>query len=318
MQPIKRERLPAFPTATSAESQVVKKKPVPVSANDGAIFLKNIDLTGWELPEEKNQPISKMEELVWLIYGEQKIGKTSLISQFKDVLFFSFEAGTKNNPVYATKPITDWRQFLFIIDQLEDKFTKGTLPYTMGCLDTGHAAYDRALEYVCARDGIRHPGKIKDYGATWKEILTEFASAHTRLVSIGMGLAIISHSRTRERDDRFGSKYDRIEPCFSESAELYYKAISDVTGYYQIVNGQRFLLIQPQDDVIAGHRVDGHFKTKTGENISMIPMGENVREAFQNLKTAFNNQQLKQNRMEELTGKTIKKIVRDNVTISGT
>lgn len=298
---LQRQRLPKEPMPNPAgNSPVVKKKiidPLPgvPSAN------KDIDLTMWTLPEEKNVPMTSLSTSISLIYGEQKIGKTTLASQFGESLFFSFESGTGSQPVYATKPITDWRQFIHLIQLMEDKkISSDKLKYTVACLDTGHAAYDRALEWICLRDGVQHPGKIKDYGATWKAILTEFAAAHNRLVALDLGLVIISHDRVRERESRDGSKYSRVEPCFSESAELYYKAICDIVGYYHILDGKRYLLIQPEDDIVAGHRVENKFLTVKGEPVYRIPMGNSKEEAYRNLQNAFNNRQENQLTLKEI------------------
>lgn len=315
---LQRQRLPKAPEQSVAENTVIKKKKPIVSEFPGVpATIKEIDLTSWNLPEEKNVPVQSLKDITTLIYGEQKIGKTTLASQFGEVLFFSFESGTNSQNVFATKPMTDWRQFLHLITQLESKvLSKENLKYDMACLDTGHAGYDRALEWICLRDGIIHPGKIKDYGASWKAVLTEFAAAHNRIVATGLGLIIISHSRIRDRDNREGGTYSRIEPCFSESAELYYKAVCDIVGYYHIISGKRYLLIQPEEDIVAGHRVDGRFLTTNGDPIYRIPMGNSKEEAFINLKEAFKNKQVKQNRIEELTGRIIKKRIPDDSLIS--
>ena len=39
------------------------------------------------LPTEKSKPKVEPGTLKWLIYGEPKVGKTSLVSGFEDVLF---------------------------------------------------------------------------------------------------------------------------------------------------------------------------------------------------------------------------------------
>jgi len=301
-----RQRLPK--QLPVEESPIIKKKVVTGSVDR---VTKEIDLTAWELPQKRNQVDDKtISDFVLLIYGEQKIGKTTLASQFGETLFFSFENGTGSIPVYATKPFTDWRQFTFQLDQIEKIISSGEqLKYDYGCIDTGHAAYDRALEWVCLRDGIQHPGKVKDFGASWKAILNEFSLAHNRIIAAGMGLIVISHSRIRERENRFGTKIDRTEPCFSESAELYYKAICDLVGYYHIVNDKRYLLIMPTEDIVAGHRIDRRFLTVNGDPIHRIPLGNTYEEAYENLEIAFNNKQVKQYKLEEIENRnSLKKL----------
>jgi hypothetical protein len=283
---------------------VVKK----LNSDKNKNYVENVD--NFDLPETKNNINVLFENCTSLIYGEQKIGKTSLVSQFCDgnILFLSFEKGTLSQEVYSTRLITNWRQVLIILKKLEDKKIKeGELIYQSCCIDTGHAAYDRALEYVCVRDNIPHPGKVKDFGASWKEVLKEFASLHERLVSLGLGVIIISHDRIRDRETRDGETFSRWEPCFSESTELYYKAICDIVGFYHIVNDTRYLLIQPEEGLVAGHRVDGKFKTTEGKPVYRVPMGNSKEEAYKNLINAFDNKQVKQNKKSELINTIVKK-----------
>ena len=295
---IQRLRLPA-------NNSVVKK----LSAKKNTEISIDFD---FDLPEEKNDVNVEFENCTSLIYGEQKIGKTSLVSQFckGDVLFLSFERGTLSQNVYATKLIIHWKQVLSIIDKLEKKkIESGKLRYKLCCLDTGHSAYDRALEYYCEKEEISHPGKMKDFGASWKGVLQEFTNLHERLTTLDMGLVIISHDRIRDRETRDGNAFSRWEPCFSESIELYYKAVCDIVGFYHIVNETRYLLIQPEDGIVAGHRVDGKFLTTEGKPVYRIPMGNSKEEAYKNLINAFDNKQIKQNKKSELISSIVKKKV---------
>lgn len=247
----------------------------------------DLDFSDLALPLKKSTPSNNLSDYAMLIFGEEKIGKTTLASMF-DSLIFAFEKGTKSVSVYDTQILTRWEMALHYLDLLEKKGAK-QFPYF--CIDTGHSAYDRCLEYICKRDNIKHPGKVKDYGASWKEVMLEFTAFHSRLARLG-GFIVISHERTREREDRDGNKFDRIEPCFSESAENFYKAICDIVGYYSIVGDKRYLQIQPSSFIHSGHRVDGHFLTVNGEPVFRIPMGNNSQEAYQNIVKAFNNQQV--------------------------
>ena len=282
----------------------VKKQAPPMKKDDKVEKIKSVikEYPDLELPSEKNVPSNNLSDYTFLITGEEKIGKTTLTAQFGETLIFSFEKGTKSIPVYATDMITEWEMFLTYLQKLEDLPAKKR-KYNFYCIDTGHAAYDRCLEYICRRDQISHPGKVNDYGASWKEVIREFTMAHTRLSRLG-GFLVISHERTRERKNRHGEKYDRIEPCFSETAENFYKAIIDVVGYYSIFGGKRFLQIQPSEMIHAGHRVDGHFKTSgTHENVFRIPMADSAERGFRNIQKAFNNKQRKTyQEIEESTG----------------
>lgn len=273
------------------------KKKAPVESVSSILKKDYSHLT---LPTAKSIPSNNIFDYSFLFYGEELIGKTTLANEFGS-LIFSFEKGTKSVPVYATEILTEWDMALYYLDLCEKP---DAVKYPSYCVDTGHAGYDRCLEYICRRDGIKHPGKVKDYGHSWHEVMVEFAAFHTRLARLG-GFIVISHDRVREREDRSGNKFDRIEPAFSESAELFYKAIIDLTGYYQKIDGRRYLQIQSTDLIHAGHRIDGHFLTKGGDKIFRVPLGDSPGAAYQNLIRAFNNEQRRT--YEEIEMETIAK-----------
>lgn len=268
-------------------NDIEKLEPETVSHNvKEGVFTK--DYSNITISLEKKKPSNNIGDYSFLLYGEGKIGKTTLAAEFGETFIFAFEPGPKALSVHSSEVITEWELFLHYLDLMEKGQHK---QFDVLCIDTGHVAYDKCLDFICRRDQISHPGKVKDYGASWKEVMLEFTNAHLRLSRLKKGFIVLSHDRVRERKDRSGNEYDRVEPCFSEAAELFYKSIIDVVGYYHVYGVDRYLQIHPQDSLIAGHRVDGRFKTTTGEDIFRIPMGNSSKEAYRNIKKAFNNRQ---------------------------
>jgi len=283
-----RERKRVTAKEEDSSDAPIKKKKVIASTDSGTVENVTVDLSDISLPTKRTVPSNNIGDYAFLIFGEEKIGKTSFANQFGETFFFAFERGTKAASVFTTKVLTYWEEVMEYMGKIEKS---KNIPYTFYTIDTGHAAYDRALEFVCRRDSIPHPGKVKDYGASWKEVTKEFTQFHSRLANLG-GFIVISHERTRERTGRDGVKFDRIEPAFSESTELFYKAICDMTAYYhQASDRKRYLLIQPTDMIHAGHRIDGHFLTPDGDAVVRVPMGNSAEEAFHNFTKAFNNKQ---------------------------
>jgi len=285
MAAVRRLQAPVNPVMGTGSDPQVKKRVAPVSED---VSSAPIDVSDIVLPMERSTPAVNIWDFAYMIYGEEKIGKTTLANAFGQTFFFAFERGGKAKCLYTTKVLTHWEMALRYVELLEAERKRNT---NFICLDTGHSAYDRCLEYICRRDKISHPGKVKDFGASWKEVSKEFQMFHSRLANMG-GFIVTAHERTREREDRDGVKFDRIEPSFTESAELFYKAICDLVGYYHMGgDGQRYLLIQPTGMIHAGHRVDDHFLTPKGEPIVRIPMGNSSKESYINFKLAFDNRQ---------------------------
>lgn len=267
------------------------------STNLGA--LAKVD---YSLPSDPTVPAENFVDYSWLIYGRKKIGKTSLVARFERALFFMFEPGTKAQSVYQvprTGCFTDWKDVKGFVRTLQ----KQAHDFVTGCFDPGNKAYDLCLKYVCLRDGISHPGKMKDYGASWKAVSAEFEEIHLQLANAGMAFVVIAH-------EKYSDERGMIEPKFSPSTEDFYEGVIDNIGYYFYDGTDRYLQIRGDDKVVAGTRCEGHFMTIDGRPIYKIPMGSDANEAYENLQTAWDNKQERSygpDEEEEEGGQPIKK-----------
>lgn len=232
-------------------------------------------------------PSNRLEDYTWLIYGEKKIGKTSLVSHFPSALFCMFEPGGKALSIRQTPTLDHWEQFLGYIALLE-KDTQGIKTVV---IDPGNIAYERCLDFVCRRENISHPGKVQDWGASWKLISKEFQSAHLRLAKLNLGFIVLAHAKLMNMETRSGQTFTKVIPVMSGSTEEFYAGVIDIIGYYQYFGAERFLQIRGDDFAQAGCRCEQNFLTKSGEPIIRIPMGKSSKEAYQNIVRAFNNGQ---------------------------
>jgi len=238
------------------------------------------------LPTERSKRSENLADYTNMIYGAKKIGKTTLSSHFPQAFHLMFETGSKALEIME-RMVPTWEHFLGYITLLEGK----NHDFKNGIIDTGAIAYDRALEYVCKRKNIKHPSDLNDYGATWREISQEFERAHTRIVSLGMGLIVIVHEKVAEIETRSGKTFNQIVPALSGQADEYYAGTIDNIFYYEYVEDKRFLTIRGDEYIIAGTRCEKNFLTPDGERIYRIPMGDSSEEAYTNLVSAFNNEQ---------------------------
>jgi len=285
---VKKKAPPGGGSGAVKKSSGAKKVSSPGVAASGSITPVKV-----ELPTEKSKPSTNLAEYTWLIHGEPKIGKTSLIAEFAQVLFAMFEPGGKALEIFQTPTIKEWAYMLGLVDALEQQKVDGTLQFKSVCIDTGSKAYDRCLEWVCLRDHIQHPGKVEDYGASWKEVTKAFTDVHARLAALDLGFFVTAHSRATERQRRTGSKELKIEPMFGGSTDEFYRGIIDIIAYYHTIGEERFLQIRGDDTVVAGCRLQNNFLTPNGDQIKMIPMGNSPKEAHANIMNAYLNKQTK-------------------------
>lgn len=245
----------------------------------------------YSLPSDPTKPSEDLIDYSFLIYGRKKIGKTSLVSRFPEAIFFMFEPGTKAQRVYKLPKnggcFTDWKDVRGYIKSLQ----KGKHEFSTACFDPGNKAYDLCLKHVCAREGISHPGKMKDYGASWKAVSSEFEDIHLQIANAEMAFVVIAHEKLEEYagDDR--RTYVRTVPKFSGATEDFYEGIIDNIFYYHYVGTERFLQIRGTESIVAGTRCEEHFMTTDGRPIYKIPMGKSADEAWDNLQIAWSNEQ---------------------------
>lgn len=234
------------------------------------------------LPTEISQPMERFEDYSWLLFGEKKIGKTTLLSQFPDTFFLMTEPGGKALSIYQ-RPVTTWKEFVGYVKLLEkDRRFKRVV------VDTIDYAFKMAERTALQKLGISDPSE-ETWGKGWRAVRDEFTPPIQRLLSCGKGVTFISHSTEREVKRRDGSKYDRIQPTMSGTARDVVEGMVDIWTYYSYDGKERYLHIKGDDHISAGHRLqDGHFRYKNRE-IERVWMGRSPKESYTNLIAAFEN-----------------------------
>ena len=261
---------------------VIKRK--AVSKSEGSTV--KATPSALPLPTKKNKPVTDLSMFTWLVYGDKKIGKTSLTSEFEDAIIFSFEPGTKALEVYSVD-IPDWSTALGYSQSLFNEAHS----FKNVVIDTGKIAYDRNMQHVCAEEGMSHPSD-QAYGKGWSTVGKSFEKFHLDLCGHGLGMVVVAHEKTNEIELASGLKKFVTEPDLSGSAMSFYHGFVDIIAHYHFIGTERFLTIRGNENEVAGCRMDANFLTVNGERVVRIPMGSSPKEAYQNLLKAFNNKQV--------------------------
>lgn len=285
--PIVRREGPAPASSAGAPASVAlpeQSAPTPLGRISAPLF---------DLPTERSHPSDLLGDYTWLIYGAKGIGKTSVAAKMDarggKVLFCMFEPGKGDLEIFTTPVIVDWGQFKHVVGQLE----QDRQGYTTIVIDPGSTAYKRCLEYACRELHIVHPGRQKDYGASWDRVNTEFQQIHGRIAAMDMGFIVLAHDKDAEIERRNGQKYNKTVPVMSGSTEEFYAGIIDIIAYFEYVGDQRWLRIRGDEFTQAKCRLDTHFRTPRGERVVRIPAGNSADEAWTNIVLAFQNKQAK-------------------------
>jgi hypothetical protein len=234
-------------------------------------------------PTERSVPCTEIGEYSILIYGEEKVGKTSLASKFPEALMLMFEAGGKALSVFQT-PVNSWAEFLAFLDLLE----AGDHEFNTVVVDTADLAANLCNDFVCQKLVIEHPSDAP-YGKGWSALREEFQKAMNRVCQLPTGVIFLSHATEKEITRRTGETSHRIVPTMSKMAREVLEGLVDVIAYYHYGSeGERVLQIAGDDLVSCGHRIEGAFQRQ-----NVIPMGDSAGEGYANFVTAFGNGEVK-------------------------
>lgn len=263
----------------------VKRMP-PKKASD--VLAKKADpkpeAAPFALPTELSVPSDALQDYSILIYGEKKIGKTTLCSMFPGAYFLMTEPGGRALRIFQT-PVTDWKIAKDALRALE----KNPGKFRTVVVDTVDMLFNHCFTYVGKREGWDHPSE-EAWGKGWAALRKEFSEFMTRLMALDMGVILTSHSVEKKIEKRDGSKYDRIQPTMNGMARDLVEAMVDVWMYYDYDGQARVITLQGDDHVAAGHRLQEHFRTPDGTRyVRTVPMGTSPEVGFENLMAAFNN-----------------------------
>lgn len=214
------------------------------------------------LPTEKTQPKNDIRDLVTLIYGPPKIGKSTFCSQADGALFLATESGLNHLEVFQI-PITTWQEFLSACRALAE----GDHQFRTVIIDTIDNLYRFCVDHVLHKHGITHQSDL-EYGKGYDLVNTEFQKRLTALSLLPYGLMMTSHSVEKEVKTRTG-KETRIAPTLPNSARKTVLGMCDLILYAEMHE------IQDSEGVITGYNRVVHTKPTTiyeaGDRSGLLP-----------------------------------------------
>lgn len=235
------------------------------------------------LPTELSVPVQDLGGYSILLYGEPKVGKTSLCAEFPDNVFLMFEPGARALAVHQVElaeGAEGWKQFKKYLDLLEKDKRFRTVT-----MDTVDIAAKACLHYVCEEEGFEHPSD-EGYGKGWDKVNTEFNLQIRRILKLDKGVIFTSHAAEKDIKTRLGEEYTKIVPTMSNSARAVCEALVDIWIFMRHEkSGERSMQIRGDGHVSAGHRLQGNFFA----GLDKIPAGKTAKEAYNNLVAAFHN-----------------------------
>lgn len=238
-------------------------------------------VTQLELPHEKTQARNELSAYSLLLYGREKIGKTTFAAQFPEALFLFFEPGGKSLEVYG-RDVNSWEEFKSYIGLLKKERKFKTV-----IIDTVDIAYKMSYQFICKKMGIDHPSE-EGFAKAWNMIRDEFQAVMVSLLKLERGVIMISHATEKEIKRRYGDSEHRIITTMSKQAREVLEPMVDIWAYCEYAEGGgRQFVIRGDELISAGHRLQNNFI-----GMDKIPMGKTPKEAYDNFVKGFNNERV--------------------------
>jgi hypothetical protein len=262
-----------------------------------------------EFPTKPNKPSGKLSESVIMLYGEKKVGKTSLAAQFsKAMLHLMCEPQARELPIFQVpcpgyEHVRDWIEKLLSEKHKFDAVSVDPLPLY----------YMLSMEYTGRVKGFEHPHDEKDFGKSWGLVYKDFSTPLLQLLHSGLGVVFHAHETEEEIETREGRTYTIRRPDGMKGVKTFTDANVENIWYYHKRGSKRFLQIRGDDFAFACCSFTDKFMTPDGDQVFAVPMGKSAEEGYKNLVRAFNNKQTETyNELEEkeVTEKKTRRVAR--------
>lgn len=190
---------------------------------------------------------------VTYVYGEPKVGKTTLAAQMEDALLLAFEPGFKAIPGIRAQEILSWGEFKKVLKQLNSPEVKSH--YKCIIIDTVDIAIDLCEKSILNEHGVEKLTDIQ-WGEGSKALKKEIEQSFRSIAQMGYALFMISHSTIRPFTRPDGTSYDQIMPTVTTKLNTVVCGMADVYGYaHKSIdkdgNGRVVLTLRNNDDTIS-------------------------------------------------------------------
>lgn len=241
-----------------------------------------------------------------MLYGQKKIGKTSLAAQFsKNMIHLMTEPMARELPIIQVD-CPDYEHICEYCRMLSEE----EHDYDAVSVDTLPLVYKYAMKYTGRVKGFEHPHDEKDYGKSWGFVFNDFNEPLQRLLHSKLGVTFHAHETEENVETRSGDKYKIIRPEGSGQVWEFMNANIANIWYFHMRGKERFLQVRGDDYAFACTAFTDKFFTPNGEQIFAIPMGKNPEEGYKNLLKAFKNTQKETYEEYEESDKVRKKVSR--------
>ncbi len=192
------------------------------------------------LPTKVTKRNVSIQKLRWLLMGATKIGKTTLLSGFPDLVLLATEKNYYGHDFFVVN-IVSWKKepalYKYGPDEngvqnvafveMADELTKGDHPYKTVSIDTIDMLTTLCVDYVCRDLKIKHVSDL-GYAKAYDRVKNELNNELNKLFMSDCGLIFTSHIKEREIITTSGSRTKISSNLSNQARDVVYPKVSAI------------------------------------------------------------------------------------------
>ena len=198
-----------------------------------------------------------------MLYGLSGVGKSSLAAKLKNPLFLDFEGGLGRIGVDRTEQYVDLDMFYKDLVELYRKAESGKREYDTLVIDSVDWLVRKVVEKAAGIDKHNLTETLNrsngGYG-NGKQVLenhirTKLLPTLVTLNKQGYGICLVAHADRKDLMDADGIDTERIAPKIDLNTMNVFVEWCDEVFYLKNVNGERYLVVEGDSNVLAKNRL---------------------------------------------------------------
>lgn len=198
---------------------------------------------------QKSQITTNISGMNFLIYGQPKVGKTTLAANIEGALFLATEQGQHFVSVKKID-LTDWKQVAEIGQALTTQKDHGIKTLV---IDIADLFFKLCEKYIMDKHQVEHPSDLT-FGKGYAFVRDEFTRMVTKLNATGVGLVFISHAKEKTIKTK-AAEWTTMATSMTGQAQDVIHGLCDIILYCYIDDeGKRLMRTKPTKYILAGDR----------------------------------------------------------------
>lgn len=208
-----------------------------------------------------------------MIYGLSGVGKSSLAAKLKKPIFLDFEGGLNYLGVDRTPQYTRLEDFYEDLVDLYRKAEAGKREYDTIVIDSVDWMVRKIVEKAAGIDKHNLTETLNrsngGYG-NGKQVLenhirTKLLPTLVLLNKLGYGICLVAHADRKDLMDADGVDVERVTPKIDVNTMNVFVEWTDSVFYLKIVDDERVLVLEGDNNVLAKNRMGLHGEVKLSD-----------------------------------------------------